>query len=78
MQIVLIPVLLLFMIGFKIIGAQIQNISPNVKLKKRLGSRPKTIAWPNDGYTSPKRELNSPPSFNQPKEPVLKENTKFP
>ena len=44
--------------GFKIIGVQAQNTSPNARLKKGLRSRPSTSVGPL--MTSPKYRPNSP------------------
>ena len=65
--------------GFKIIGAQAQNTSPNAKLKKVIRSRPSTSAGPL--MTSLKYRPKTRAQFtiqkagNVIKEFVLKENT---
>ena len=72
------------MIGFKIIGAQAKNTSSNVRLKRRLRSKPSISARPL--IISPKHRHKTRAQFthskgwlyNQPKESVLKENIQFP
>ena len=68
--------------GFKIIGAQAQNTSPNARLKKGLRSKPSTSSGPlmTSPNIGPKQEPNSPlqKAGNVIKEFVLKENIQSP
>ena len=72
----------LLMMGFKIIGVQAQNTSPNARLKKGLRSRPSTSVRPlmtSPKYRPKKRaQFNLQKAGNVIKEFVLKENTQFP